>query len=410
MSSVFESLQEGMYDDYDTALYPALETASTDAAVLEMLSTTSKIDRAYQSFDLTTSMSYILEGTSNRNAIMEGFFSDTVEKIKEGFVKLKNAIIAWFKKVILFFESLFKNGKKFVDAYGDKLKSKSTDGFTYTGYEWDIEKGDKVVSTVTAAIDKDITSRLGASLDSAAGNLDKTNFKMSGDNKDADESSLADTIVSKIKGDFNTLTELKDNIEITYRGGKTTMTTDCKLTSAKVNEYLKFVETGKNTIGDLKTEQKTFENKINAIIGHFNSAKKDLEKEENKHKTEISTLTFASKYFTVLINVRKSAIDKKSTMYKTMLVGVTAVLKKFLRWGGKKESSVLNSSYEDDFDMSLTMESMAAFMEAEDIGGDDIDDDEITESAFDDTDYDNNDIYNSSINESSIFSKFFNSI
>ena len=63
MSSVFENIQEGMYgNDYDTVLYPTLESSSTDAAVLEMLSTVSKIDRAYQNFDLSTAMSCLLEG------------------------------------------------------------------------------------------------------------------------------------------------------------------------------------------------------------------------------------------------------------------------------------------------------------------------------------------------------------
>lgn len=324
---------------------PAMDFSITNAALLETMSTIIDTERVSNSADIMAAMKVVIEG-ADVSATMEGFFSDVISKLKGAFEKLKKTIKKWFDEAVKFFQSMFKSGKDFVDSYGDELRAKSTAGFEYIGYEWNEKKGTALVEKIYGVIDNEINGMIGDLAKAAEMTSDELSGKMKKTN-DGD-SGYADDIVIKCGVGANNVTQMKDEIKKAYHNGMDDPASDATLSSGQVSEYLSWVGTGKDIIAKVKKDQTAFESRLNSIISTLDGIAKKEDKEGDKSKNA----TACSKCLTTLLSVKKSAADTKVECLRNMLRAETAILKKFLHWGGKKEA-VQNSVEHDLAEMEM---------------------------------------------------------
>ncbi|MCM1218703.1 MAG: hypothetical protein NC548_29800 [Lachnospiraceae bacterium] len=333
----------------------AMDFSVTDGAVMEMMRTISAADRVVQSADVMASMKYILEGT-DVTVVMENVVSDAITKIKNGFIKLKNTIVAWFNKAVKFFQSLFKSGKEFVTAYGGELKKKSTSGFKYYGYEWNKGKGDSVVDKIFSATDREINSMISDLGKAADSNADNLQYSKTNDG----ESDYGDTVIGGMSIGASNISEMKEEIVKAYRGGTTDKTTEAELTSSKVSDYLSYIETGKDVISKIKKTESDFEKRLSSIISTLDkiAGKEDSSGDKQKNASAVS------RCLTTLLTIKKSASESQVASYRDMLKAETAILKKFLHWGGKKDTTEATLYDMEDMEM---LEATYPVLESDDI-------------------------------------------
>lgn len=78
----------------------------------------------------------------NNIVILEEGFDDFLHKVNEFFKKMKDAIVTFFKKTVMYIQSAFMDFEKFIHKYKDKIESVNRE-FTYeNGFEYTINHKD----------------------------------------------------------------------------------------------------------------------------------------------------------------------------------------------------------------------------------------------------------------------------
>lgn len=317
-----------------------LEGLECDYALLECLTDIVNAQRVVDSADIMGSMTMLLEGT-DVSATMEGVIANAFEKIKHTFLKVKDVVVAWFKKVIDKIISFTKNGKEFVSKYGDVLKKKDTKGFEFTGYVWTQKAGDGVVEKACSSIGNKINSLVGDLAAAADMDFDAMKSKIEGKGvkpgNDYKETIIKDMGISGA----DSVSSMKSAITKAYRDGKDSSSSNLTLTSAQISEYLDYISSAKDAIKKLKENQSTFEKQLNSVIKTIDT----ISRKEDRGGDKAKNASNVSSALNTLFAVKRQVHDAQVYGYRSMLKGETGILRRFLNWSPKKEA-VQNSYYD----------------------------------------------------------------
>lgn len=376
-----------------------------DSACESLIKDIYDADKAFMVADVIGECKVLTEG-ADPEVLLEGMISDAMSKLKEGFEKFLAKIKEWFAKVKKFFQVLFMNGKELAKKYGAEIRKKSVKGFKYKGFEYKISDGDALVESISndvaTEIDKlvgrieelkdltpgDLETRLkdrtktitGYNKDDAYKNTGAWESKARGlDNEskkitshfvtsaDSEMSSTdyQDKLVSAICKGASDISEMGETIEEKYRNGDTEKYEIDEFEANDRSDMLDFLTKFDKAISDMNKAEKQFEKDVNVVIkalDKLGSKKETLDvnqKDGTKMGTKEVSYKLASKissFISSALAVRKTACDKKVSIYKEINSSWTSVLKSFVL---KKE--VKESAFFDDFD------SMIALTEAADV-------------------------------------------
>lgn len=346
VKTILEAYQDdgGMNSDVSLEAYrnATVEGLECDYALLECLTDIVNTQRVVNSADIMGSMTMLLEGT-DVSAMMEGVIANAFEKMRHGFLKVKDIVVAWFKKVIDKIISFTKSGKEFVSKYGDILKKKDTKGFEFSGYKWTQKEGDAIVEKACSSIGNKVNGLVGDLAAAADMNYDSMKSKIEGkgvkSDKDYKETVIKDMGISGA----DSVGTMKSAISKAYRDGKDS-SSNLSLTSSQVSEYLDYISSAKDAIKKLKENQSTFEKQLNSVIKTIDtiSRKEDRGGDKAKNASNVSTA------LNTLFTVKRQVHDAQVYGYRSMLKGETGILRRFLNWSPEKKP-VQNSYYNDMF-------------------------------------------------------------
>lgn len=380
--SLLNTIMSGMTPN--TNLYYGTSNSCPDTgemgfAVAECLQTVYQVENTVNTADIIASTSYAMEGT-NPTVVMENVFTNAFEKLKAAFTKLKNKIKQVIDQAIRFFQALFNDGSKFVSKYGSALKNKSTDGFKYKGYVYTPDKGNEKVAKLTAPIDVEIKTITGGELADVS---KMTTGKEIIGTRSVDEASddYKDDFIKGLDGAPSDIGELRDAVHDAYRDGESDPREELEL-GGKVSAYCTFVSKGADTINKLKSAKQSFETQINSIIKKLDAVKED------SNEAQYKSAQNASKKLTAMLSLKSTILDMQISYNRECAKGMTALLKKFYVWGGKKKGVNESDDLSDDLDDAEAAEAMLPYTECDstkafdsisegkDASCDDVDDDD----------------------------------
>lgn len=358
-----------------------------DSACESLIKDIYDADKAFMVADVIGECKVLTEG-ANPAVLLEGMINDTLTKLKEGFKKFLAKIKEWFAKVKKFFQVLFMNGRELAKKYGDEIRKKSTKGFKYKGYEYKIAEGDALVDSISDAVTREIDLLTGGieqlkdmteddrqdalkkiSSSKEFSNNGNTIYTTSMDiqstvngvSASTSTTDYQDKLVSSICKGASDISEMSESIQDKYRNGDTDKSEIEDFEANEPSEMLDFLKDFDKAIKDMTKKEKQFEKDVNVVIKSLDkiSSMKDKVDGTPGVATVTTTYKLASKISTFVssaLNVRKTACDKKVSIYKEINSSWTSVLKSFVL---KKE--VKESAFFEDFD------SMIALTEAADV-------------------------------------------
>ena len=326
-----------------------------DSACESLVADIYAVDKAYHVADIMGEVKVIKEGLDNSqiDAMLEGMVGAAMKKLADSFKKLWAKIKAWFDSVIKFFKSFLLTGKKFVTEFGKELKAKKTSGFSYNGFKYTLDAGDKAVETAFNSINDRIADCASNIEDYSQISREKVKA-MSKDELEKLNDKLDDGEVEfknfGIKGD--TLAEVVEELDKKYRNGETQRDTIEDFAGASVNEMLDMIG-GKATkaITAAEKKEKDLEGKINKLIKALNKVEKNDDEDKKPegdlaYKTAQSQSRVASK----LINISKTITSTQVKAWKEACATYQSVLGSFYRWKPAKEDTEVNINTDDDED------------------------------------------------------------
>ena len=401
--ALLSSTMESSMVDVSNYNYNVMMTSEyLDSACESLIKDIYDVDKAFMVADVIGECKVLTEG-ADPEVLLEGMIGDAMSKLKEGFKKFLAKIKEWFAKVKKFFQVLFMNGKELAKKYGAEIRKKSVKGFKYKGFEYKISDGDALVESISndvaTEIDKlvgrieelkDLTSddletklkertkRVRASKDDAytdtvAWDITSTILEedskivshfVNSANSEMSSTDYQDKLVSAICKGASDISEMGETIEEKYRNGDTEKYEIDEFEANDRSDMLDFLTKFDKAISDMNKAEKQFEKDVNVVIKALDKlgSKKetgDVEVDGKKVGTKEVSYKLASKissFISSALAVRKTACDKKVSIYKEINSSWTSVLKSFVL---KKE--VKESAFFEDFD------SMIALTEAADV-------------------------------------------
>lgn len=317
--------------------------------------------------------SQIVIESASPEVVMEGFAGGVLDKLKALWQKLWSKVKGWFNAVIRRIQLIFASGEKLVSQFGDEIKKKSSVGFKYTGYKYDINAGDAAADALIAGLEVGYndTFKLGVNiLNSGTEDQIKNSYdNFASKTKDKDAGSLVEDIV-KAKGGADSLSEAHENIIKKYRSDSDTTDDIENFSANSVETMLKVVKEGKTTVAKIKRAASDMNDKFSKVISKIEEASKKAASaaskvedndSEDTRKSKTETGTKMTAYFTKAINALKEIVTSMTSTYGVKVKmneeaakTFQAVLKKFVTWKPKKATS--ESSTEEDEDEDMTDE------------------------------------------------------
>lgn len=310
-------------------------------------------DMQYMIADTIGTGKVLLE-KANPAAMLKNVAGGGFAKLKEVFKTFKAKVVAYFKKVIDFFKSMFSSGKKFVSEFGKALENKAkTTTFQYTGYPYDCTGGDKLVEKVKTAGSEAVNKLVTGFSDIAA-----LSGKTTAEIKNAIQSDVAGD-VSDI-GEFTeefikeagiggaaSSTDMKNEIKKKYHGGKTTKVEGLTLTTADVTAMCDLISGNKQQITSFKNDMDTFTKQCDMIMTKLNSVEKDGDQD-----TAYKVASTVSSCVSAVLTVVKSAHSVRVDMHREATRAAIGLLKRFYMYKPAKESYLFETDdIADEFDM-----------------------------------------------------------
>lgn len=388
--TLLEAAGVGSYDNHDFSTEAHIGSDYLSAAVVEFTESICECDKQFMVADVIGSVKVLTEG-ADVTAVTEGIVSSGIEKIKKAWKKLLAKIKEYYRKVVDFFKALLLTGKDFVDRFGKMLQDKAKNaGFTYTGYDYQIGKGDAKVGAIIDAGKSEIAQLVGDSngFDSAVG-LDKTALGKKVGTTAEDKLKLSsdeyeDDFCSRVAKRAN-LEEVVKEIEELYRDGSS-KADGLEMSSAKAKDMCDFISGSKKQISKIESDRDTLTRTINNVIKKLDAIKSD----EEGYKAA-STV---SKYMSKISNVMEKVASVRVALYREITKNFTAVLKALYRFKPTKEEfdPSIDVEMEEgcdqtaDEDLKDMEEALQIYLEGdcneEDDDDDDKDDDDVEESFF----------------------------
>lgn len=315
------------------------------SALVEMTESLCQCDIQYMVADVVGSVKVMTEG-ADIDVVTEGIIRDGFEKLKSIWKKLIAKIKEYYKKVVEFFKAMTLTGAKFVNQFGTKLKDKAKNtNFTYTGYEYNTNKGDAMVNRTADMMTKEYEKLIGKLTDTAVDKVTGADLIAMVKNTNADTSASSSDYVEAILNktfSVSSVADLAESIKEEYRGGESKID-GLAMDGSKCSEMCDLIKDSKKTISTIENDRTRLIRICESVIRNLDKAgsgKSESDGEEYKKASTIST------YLSALVNVIRTAYTQKVDIYREMTKNYTAVLKALYRYKEAKE----------EFDPSMDVE------------------------------------------------------
>ena len=354
--NLMQSSTQGMIDTSDIEnSFGVIHEGFLDDACVELTAGILAVNEAYYTADIIGSCRVVTEG-ADATVVMENIIKSGITKLVDLWRRFLAKIRAFFEKAIQLAKSMVLTGKKFVDAFGAKIRSRvnsiSNFAMKYNGYAYDVAAGAKLAEDYRKVIDADMNEVV-KGLD-AAGTDTTENIMSRIGVKDAKErvsgSEHLDAVIRKCDAQAASISDLRDNVKAKYRGGENDPD-EHTLKAGEVGAMLDYVAKFKTTVDDLTRQKKHMEDLCSNVIRKLQNLQKDTKKEtDDKYETASAISSWLSSLLTAYRTI--SSVD--IAMTKEAAAGYTRVLRKVLNASDKK---LTESAYafegEDALDVEL---------------------------------------------------------
>lgn len=262
--------------------------------------------------------------------VLEASLKDIWQKIKAAFVKLGQRIMAFFKSVIDYINSLVMSGADFAKKYEERLNKLDLKEFYYDMYDYSnvpseftagTSKLDSISATVSGNLDR--IKNIDITKDTAGMELESERNKLKEDNK---------RIVAKAYNDLAGVSDsekLEEALFNKFRG--TGKITRHKITS--VSEFVKTLADTKKTQDAIKAAKTSVDDRFKKIEKLINAAAAVAEakgkngsasvvsngaKQASVMRDQISAFSSVQTMFTKYINAWSKAVSERTRVYKSV--------------------------------------------------------------------------------------------
>ena len=354
--NLMQSSAQGMIDTSDIeSSFGVIHEGFLDDACVELAMGICKVNEAYMTADIIGSCRVVTEG-ADANIVMENIIRSGIDKLVDLWRRFLAKVRAFFEKAIQLAKSMVLTGKKFVDAFGSKIKARvaSTSNFSmkYNGYAYDVKAGDALVKTYLDVISGDMENVTKGLELAGTETTDQIMARIGVKTKEerVSASDHLDAVVKKCDGQATSVADLKNNLKEKYRSGDTDPG-EHTLKSGEVEPMLNHVANAKTIVETLNKQKKHMENLCSNVIRKLQSLQKDTKKETDDKFETASTI---SSWLSALLAAYRTLISTQVTMTKEAAAGYTRVLRKVLNTSDKKlTSEAFAFEGEDALDVEL---------------------------------------------------------
>lgn len=262
-------------------------------------------------------------GMEEIESVMEGVVKDGLTNLKELFIKLRNKVVAWFKKAIDNVKIFFSTGEKFVNAYGDRIRAAAANAkdFEYEGIEYTPEKGfaktketsaklKELVAEIAKGTQKELTSNLAS-------------LKEKPEAKDYKEEINA-------KFGVKAIGEITTNIKEAF--GKEKDVDKKTIKNPNFGKMLAILQNKSTYIKDVESIRDDATKSIQEMLDLIDSAQRLAKSQKDANKAAIASfVSQSSKKARTLISLNNSIGAVSIKMIKEVAKNYEAVLKKLIR-------------------------------------------------------------------------------
>jgi len=303
--------------------------------------------------DVMITESVVMEG-AQLEPLVENFVKNTWDKLKEVFMKLWAKLREWFNKVKTFLKRVFLSGEKFIKEFGEIIRSKSDEGFTYTGYQYNVDAGDKAVDAKRRIIDGFLAEQIKFEISDAQKEVIGINTDGEGQEgsirKNAatlDQDKLK-TDLRKSLGDEN-FTEVLKEIRLIYRGGKDE---PVEIKGIDKDRMINFIQKNASSVKEIEERQKRMDADFKQVLGAIDKARSKIQSNKELSEAEKAKLTtYATTKYRVAhyaLGLQQSLTSVMVDMYREVASKYESVLKSFLRFKPAKESYGFDNEEEEN--------------------------------------------------------------
>lgn len=361
-----------LYGKHDFSNQVVAESSYMTAACAELFSNIMEAEQGYMVSDIIGAATVIREQKMGNSVdvqvVTEGVIKDALEKIKAAFLRFIAKVKEFYKKVVAWFKAMFANAEEFSKNYGDALKKKASKvkDFHYTGFKYEIEKGNGKVNSAKTAIANKMDAYVGK-LDEAKtkgksefyesikGLLGKDDYKE--DTRKPSSEVVDDFISNDLKA--SDISELRSEMIEEYQGG--TIKEDIKdFEGNSIDSMLKFLKESSKTISGFEKDLKKYEDTVNKTVQRLNSfTAKDSGLEGEAASALVSNASYVSGLISAFLNLYKVPCDVQISIYKRISSEWLGVLKKFYSYRDKSVKEAAEFDYEGYgmLESSLVLES-----------------------------------------------------
>lgn len=355
--NLMQSSTQGMIDTSDIEnSFGEIHEGFLDDACVELTAGICSVTEAYYAADVIGSCRVVTEG-ADATIVMENIIKSGIAKLVDLWRRFLAKVRAFFAKAIQLVKSMMVTGKKFVDEFGPKIKSRvnATPNFAmkYNGYAYDVKAGRALAGKYLEVLGDKMDKLLVDGMDNAAKMttdqiMAKIGIKSESERISASE--YMDKVVRECDGQASSIADLRDSVKEAYRGGESSPDEQI-LKAGEIDGMLEHVANAKKDVDTLNRMKKAMETMCTNVIRKLQNLQKDT-KQETDDKFE--TASTVSSWLSALMTASRTIISAQVTMTKEAAAGYTRVLRKVLNTSSKK---LTESAYafegEDALDVEL---------------------------------------------------------
>lgn len=297
-----------------------MESYADDFAVVEAMHA---FDMA--EFELMKESSYDAEVGS---PVLEASLKEIWQKIKTAFVNLGKRIMAFFKSVMDYINSLVMSGTDFANKYKERLSKLKLTGFTFDMYDYSktpdtFKTGVAQIKAINKEVDGVCGKIAGVKINDANAlpRLETMRNELAPKNKQ-----VMDSARKGLAGTDNA-EEFSKALYEKFRNGATKK----RVSVTSLGEYVDKLANSKQLQDNIKEAKKTVDEAFKAIEKKINAAAADAEskvadgkwaangaKQAALMRDQIKVFTSAQTLFTKYINAWSSAVSERTRTYKAL--------------------------------------------------------------------------------------------
>lgn len=265
-------------------------------------------------------------GMDEIEGVMEGVVKDSLTKLKELFIKMRNKIVAWFKKAVDNIKITFATGEKFLAQYADRVRAAAANAkdFEYEGIEYTPEAGfaktkeasaklKELVAGIAKGTQKELTSNLAS-------------LKEKPEAKDYKEE-----ITSKFG--VKSMGEISTSIKEAFGKGSEKKT----IKNPDFGKMLSVLQNKSKYIKDVETIRDDATKSIQEMLDLIDTAERLAKSQKDANKGAIASfVSQASKKARTLISLNNSIGAVSIAMIKEVAKNYEGVLKKLIKTTSSK--------------------------------------------------------------------------